>query len=53
MSALQLSPIFPANEQRVIRRALRLLEKYQRQPSEPFTSTVTGSFGVEGITLIR
>ncbi|WAT07362.1 RadC family protein [Rouxiella badensis] len=39
MSALDLSPVFAANEQRVIRRALRLLEKYQRQPTEPFTST--------------
>ena len=39
MSALNLSPLFPPNEQRVIRRALRLLEKYQRQPSESFTST--------------
>ena len=39
MSALNLSPIFLPNEQRVIRRALRLLEKYQRQPSESFTST--------------
>ena len=39
MSVLNLSPVFPANEQRVIRRALRLLEKYQRQPSESFTST--------------
>ncbi len=39
MSVFNLSPVFPANEQRVIRRALRLLEKYQRQPSEPFIST--------------
>lgn len=39
MSTINLSPIFPANEQRVIQRALRLLEKYQRQPSESFTST--------------
>ena len=39
MSVFNLSPVFPANEQRIIRRALRLLEKYQRQPSEPFTST--------------
>lgn len=39
MSVFNLSPVFPANEQRVIRRALRLLEKYQRQPSESFTST--------------
>lgn len=29
MSAIHLSPVFPANEQRVIRRALRLLEKYR------------------------
>jgi DNA repair protein RadC len=39
MSALHLSPVFPTNEQRVIRRALRLLEKYQRQPGEQFTAT--------------
>jgi DNA repair protein RadC len=39
MSALNLSPLFPLNEQRVIRRALRLLEKYQRKPSASFTST--------------
>jgi len=39
MPTINLSPIFPANEQRVIQRALRLLEKYQRQPSESFTST--------------
>ena len=39
MSALNLSPLFPPNEQRVIRRALRLLEKYQRKPSASFTST--------------
>lgn len=39
MSELMLSPVFLANEQRIIRRALRLLEKYQRQPSESFTST--------------
>ncbi|QLY53825.1 DNA repair protein RadC [Citrobacter freundii] len=39
MSELMLSPIFPINEQRIIRRALRLLEKYQRQPSETFTAT--------------
>ncbi|SAI55373.1 DNA repair protein RadC [Enterobacter hormaechei] len=38
MSTINLSPVFPANEQRVIQRALRLLEKYQRQPSESFTS---------------
>ncbi|OPB19815.1 hypothetical protein BFW94_22415 [Enterobacter ludwigii] len=39
MPMINLSPVFPANEQRVIRRAMRLLEKYQRQPSESFTST--------------
>lgn len=39
MSTINLSSVFPANEQRVIQRALRLLEKYQRQPSESFTST--------------
>ncbi|MEI9482374.1 JAB domain-containing protein [Enterobacter cancerogenus] len=37
MPTINLSPVFPANEQRVIRRALRLLEKYQRQPNESFT----------------
>lgn len=36
MSELILPPIFPMNEQRTIRRAMRLLEKYQRQPSEQF-----------------
>lgn len=40
MSELALSPVFPLNEQRIIRRALRLLEKYQRQPGEAFTSTI-------------
>ncbi|EOF7282391.1 DNA repair protein RadC [Enterobacter hormaechei] len=39
MPIINLPPVFPANEQRVIRRAMRLLEKYQRQPSESFTST--------------
>lgn len=39
MSVFNLSPVFLPNEQRVIRRALRLLDKYQRQPSESFTST--------------
>lgn len=39
MPTINLSPVFPANEQRVIRRAMRLLEKYQRQPSVSFTST--------------
>lgn len=36
MSELSLPSVFPMNEQRTIRRALRLLEKYQRQPSESF-----------------
>ncbi|MEG1347884.1 MAG: DNA repair protein RadC [Hafnia sp.] len=40
MSELPLSLVFPLNEQRIIRRALRLLEKYQCQPGEAFTSTV-------------
>lgn len=39
MSEIALSPVFPVNEQRIIRRALRLLEKYQRLPGESFTST--------------
>lgn len=39
MSTLNLSPVFLPNEQRVIRRALRLLEKYQRQRNDSFTST--------------
>ncbi|ELI8097098.1 RadC family protein [Yersinia enterocolitica] len=39
MSVSNLSTVFPANEQRVIQRALRIVEKYQRQPSEPFIST--------------
>lgn len=39
MSEIALSPAFPVNEQRIIRQALRLLEKYQRQPGESFTST--------------
>lgn len=34
-----LSKVVPANEQRVIRRALRIVEKYQRKPGEAFTST--------------
>lgn len=38
MSELILSSVFPVNEQRIIRRAMRLLEKYQRQPSEQFIS---------------
>jgi len=39
MSELALSSVFPINEQRIIRRALRLVEKYQRQPGDTFTST--------------
>lgn len=39
MSELILTPAFPANEQRIIRRAMRLLEKYQRQPGEQFLAT--------------
>lgn len=39
MSELTLVSTLPTCEQRLIRRALRLLEKYQRQPGEPFTST--------------
>jgi DNA repair protein RadC len=39
MSVSNLSTVFPANEQRVIRRALLIVEKYQRQPGETFTST--------------
>ncbi|WP_404273769.1 DNA repair protein RadC [Yersinia intermedia] len=39
MRVFNLSPVFLPNEQRVIRRALRLLDKYQRQPRESFTST--------------
>ncbi|WP_336708609.1 MULTISPECIES: RadC family protein [unclassified Cedecea] len=39
MFVFNLPSVFPANEQRVIRRALRLLEKYQRQPGEQFLST--------------
>ncbi|MEO3991376.1 RadC family protein [Pseudocitrobacter cyperus] len=38
MSELILSSVFPVNEQRIIRRAMRLLEKYQHQPSEQFLS---------------
>lgn len=36
MSAFILTPAFPVNEQRIIRRAIRLLEKYQRNPGEQF-----------------
>ncbi|WP_312274304.1 RadC family protein [Pseudescherichia sp.] len=39
MSVSNLTTVFPANEQRVIRRALRIVEKYQRKPGEAFTST--------------
>ncbi|WP_151993952.1 RadC family protein [Buttiauxella massiliensis] len=39
MSELILTPAFPPNEQRVIRRAMRLLEKYQRHPGEQFLAT--------------
>ena len=39
MSEFALSSVFQVKEQRIIRHALRLLEKYQRQPGEPFTST--------------
>ncbi|RTO72066.1 DNA repair protein RadC [Enterobacter hormaechei] len=39
MSVSNLSKVVPANEQRVIRRALRIVEKYQRKPGEAFTST--------------
>lgn len=36
MPELILPPAFTVNEQRIIRRAMRLLEKYQRQPGEQF-----------------
>ncbi|HEN3467051.1 TPA: hypothetical protein U5D97_001806 [Yersinia enterocolitica] len=39
MSELTLMSTLPTSEQRLIRRALRLLDKYQRQPGKPFTST--------------
>ena len=39
MSELILPTAFPVNEQRIIRRAMRLLEKYQRQPGEQFLDT--------------
>ena len=39
MSELTLVSTLPTSEQRLIRRALRLFDKYQRQPSESFTST--------------
>jgi DNA repair protein radc len=39
MSEINLPPNLPVTEARTIRRALRLLEKYQRQPGEQFNST--------------
>ncbi|EBY3805100.1 DNA repair protein RadC [Salmonella enterica subsp. enterica serovar Adabraka] len=36
MAELILTPTFPVNELRIIRRAMRLLEKYQRTPGEQF-----------------
>lgn len=39
MSEINLPPDLPVTEARTIRRALRLLEKYQRQPGEQFIST--------------
>lgn len=36
MAELILTPTFPVNELRIIRRAMRLLEKYQRNPGEQF-----------------
>lgn len=39
MSELTLMSTLPTSEQRLIRRALLLLDKYQRQPGKPFTST--------------
>jgi DNA repair protein RadC len=36
MPELILPPTFPVNEQRIIRRAMRLLEKYLRQPGKQF-----------------
>ncbi|EPC6070157.1 MULTISPECIES: RadC family protein [Enterobacter cloacae complex] len=39
MSEINLPPDLPVTEARTIRRALRLLEKYQRQPGEQFNST--------------
>ncbi|EAA1889027.1 DNA repair protein RadC [Salmonella enterica subsp. enterica serovar Fluntern] len=39
MSAFILTPAFPVNEQRIIRRAMRRLEKYQRNPGEQFLAT--------------
>ena len=39
MSEINLPHDLPVTESRTIRRALRLLEKYQRQPGEQFNST--------------
>ena len=39
MSELILTPVFSVSEQRVIRRAMRLLEKYQRNPGASFLSS--------------
>ena len=39
MSELMLTPVFSVSEQRVIRRAMRLQEKYQRNPGESFHSS--------------
>ncbi|SCC63125.1 JAB domain-containing protein [Kosakonia oryziphila] len=39
MSEINLPPDLPVTEARTIRRAIRLLEKYQRQPGEQFHST--------------
>lgn len=39
MSEINLPPDLPVTEACTIRRALRLLEKYQRQPGEQFNST--------------
>lgn len=39
MSEINLPHDLPVTEARTIRRALRLLEKYQRQPGEQFNST--------------
>ena len=44
MSELILPPAFPVNEQRIIRRAMRLLEKYHRQPGE-LAATASGTAG--------
>ncbi len=41
MPQLALSPLFSIKDQRVIQRALTLLEKYQREASEPFTLSET------------